>query len=209
MAETIFISAEKIEYVDLDAEDIEFNTASLSEYACAALLDEYLHQLEAPHVEGLAGVVLAVTESSYKVTGANGVTIQTGDLPDPTAHGRILEILKDPRDFGKVGEYHMQISTKGFDLYRNGEFAYRRKDIPQVDIVQILVDVTIDFFNKEPDSPILRVVDVDDVYVEVKPEHVALVQISTGLREEYKGYMRVEDFQGLVVASVQDWRENE
>lgn len=209
MTETIFISAEKIEYVDLDAEDIEFNTASLSEYACATLLAEYLHQLGVPLEVGLAGVVLAVTESTYKVTGANGVTIQTGDLPDPTAHGRILEILKDPRDFGKVGEYHMQISTKGFDLYRNGEFAHRRKDVTQTDIAHILVEVATDVLVKVPDSPILQVDDVDDVYVEVKPEHVAIVQISTGLREEYKDYMRVEDFQGLVVASVQDWRENE
>lgn len=209
MAETIFITAEKIEYVDLDAEVVEFNDCSLSEYACASLLDEYLHQLGVPHEEDLDGVVLAVMESTFKVTGANGVTLREGNLPDPEVHGKILEILQDPRDFGKVGEYHMQISTKGFDLYRNGEFAYRRKDVTRTNIAQILVEVTMDFLEKEPDSPILQVNDIDDVYVEVKPECVALVQISTGLREEYEGYMRAEDFQGLVVASVQDWREND
>lgn len=209
MTETIFISSEKVEYVDLDAEVVEFNTSSLPEDACATLLDEYLHQLEIPHVEDLDGVVLAVMESTYKVTGVNGVTIREGDLPDLTAHGRILEILKDPRDFGKVGEYHIRISTKGFDLYRNGEFAYRRKDITWTDIAQILVEVTMDFLEKEPDSPILQVNNIDDVYVEVKPEYVALVQISTGLRETYEGYMELEDFQGLVVASVQEWREND
>lgn len=209
MAETIFISAEKIEYVDLDAEVVEFNTSSLSEYSCASLLDEYLHQLEIPHDEGLDGVVLAVMESSYKVTGANGVTLRAGDLPDPTAHGKILKILKDPRDLGKVGEYHMRISTKGFDLYRNGEFMYRRKDLARTDIIQILVEVVVDFLKKEPDSPLLQVDNIDDVYVEVKPEYVALVQTSTGLQEKYEDYMHVGDFEGLVVGSVQDWRENE